>query len=74
MNIGKSIVKRLGILLAAVIGLPILAGIFILMIGIMIPLMILGAIVSVFICSDDQLDFAIKDFIEDDGASDYIYD
>lgn len=74
MNIGKSIVKRLGILLAAVIGLPILAGIFILIIGIMIPLMILGAIVSVFICSDDQLDFAIKDFIEDDGASDYIYD
>lgn len=56
MNVAKSILKRLGIILGSVTILPIAAVILVALIGIFTPLLVLAAIWAAFAMSPDELD------------------
>lgn len=60
MNVVKSLLKRAGMILAAITLLPLAAAILIAMIGIFLPISILAVIWAAFAMSPDELDDCFK--------------
>lgn len=58
----KSILKRLGLIVAAIIGLPVVSAIVVGLIGLFLPIAILASIYAAFAMSNNELNdcFTIK--------------
>ena len=70
MNIGKSLLKRLGIMVGSVVLLPIIATILIALIGLGVPVFIIACFIVALTASDDQ----IKDCFSMEVDSDMVLD
>lgn len=55
MNICKSILKRIGLIVLVAVGIPVVFAVITSLIAIMIPIIVLGAIGACLFCSDETL-------------------
>lgn len=56
MNICKSLLKRLGLMVGSVVFLPIIAAILIALVGLCTPIFIIACFVVAFTASDEDID------------------
>ena len=70
MNIGKSLLKRLGIIVGSVVLLPTIATILIALIGLCVPVFIIACFIVALTASDDQINDCFSIEVDSDMVLD----